>query len=152
MEQSIMIRKYDPKTKVNWNIKYPDLSKTRERLRSLTSGSESLRSLESLSLGLKETHDQTFSLLISFGSLMSDLGKVSDRLERKTRDSEDSEVWTETEDLINVIDKETADLRESLTVFSKWIRDPETDRLLSLLFSETADHFIMDLLLVRETD
>ncbi len=140
-----MIRKYDPKTKVNWDIEYPDLTKTRERLRSLTSGSESLRSLESLSLGVKEIHDQTFSLLISFGSLMSDLGKVSDRLERKTRDSEDSEVWTKTEDLINILDLETRDLRESLKVFDRFMRDSDSDRLLSELFQETADHFIMDL-------
>ena len=143
---------YDPKTKIDLSVNYPDLYLTRERLRSLRTDLESISSLESLGLRVQELENLSKSLSNSFESFMSDLTRVSDRLEKKSQGSEDPEVWRETEDLINMLDHETRDLRESLSVFRSWVSDPMTDRTLSQLLSETADHFIMDSLTYNERD
>lgn len=126
---------------------YPNIPETRDRLRSLRTKSQTLSSLESLFLRLPEIRSRGQSLSLDFESLISDLTAVSDRMESKYIETgKDPEIWSETADLINLLDKETQDLRRSLSDFLKWITDPETEETISLLFVQTADHLLADMI------
>ena len=134
------------------NDKTPKLYETRDRVRRLRSQTSRLQTLEKTINDLDKIESQSESLSCLFSDFVRyDLTGLSDMLEKETSQTGDPEVWPETEDLINTLDRMTGDLRRSLSDFLHFMESQELR--LSLLFSETADHIVMSSIMeIKDND
>ena len=120
------------------------LTETLERLQTLDKKTERLRRLARLTHGIQTLEKDSRSLLSRVFGLYNDLGYLAKDLESvsETR-PEDPEIWSETADLIDTLDRMTGKIRDSLTEYLETL-DLKTPEIMTLI-NKTGDHYIEDL-------
>ena len=120
------------------------LTETLERLQSIAKKTERLRRLERLTRNIQTLEKDSRSLLSSVSSLYYDLSYLAKDLESVSLERpEDPDLWSETADLIDTLDRMTGDLRVSLTEYLETL-ERKTPEIMTWI-NQTGDHYIEDL-------
>lgn len=119
-------------------------TETLERLQSIANKTERLRRLYRLTHAIQTLEKDSRSLLSRIFGLYNDLSYLAKDLESESLERPgDPDLWSETADLIDTLDRMTGKIRDSLSEYLETL-DKKTPEIMTLI-NKTGDHYIEDL-------
>ena len=128
----------------NMTHKIEDPSQVFDIMTGLSRKSERLETLRSLLVSLSDLRYGSESLQSQISDFTNILTRISEDLEKKSLESGDSEVWKETETMIDLLYDLVKSPIKVLEVFSKDFEIKESEILTLLVM--TSDHYVQDMI------